>query len=698
MPSATTSKTQSDATRPIRTLLIANRGEIARRVMRTCREMGIRTVAVFSDPDRDASFVAEADCAVRLGGAAPAESYLRRDAIVAAALRTGADAVHPGYGFLSEDAAFARACAAAGLTFVGPTPEVIAAMGSKLEAKDAARSAGLPILDTVRADGLSAGELDAAARRLGFPLLVKASAGGGGKGMRVVRDAVDLGRSVEAARREARGAFGDGTVFLEPYLEEARHVEIQILGDTHGQVTHLFERECSIQRRHQKILEETPSVAVDAALRERMGADAAALGRAMGYVGAGTVEFLLAADGRFFFLEVNTRLQVEHPVTECVTGLDLVRLQIEIAEGAPLPEAALVPARSGHSIEVRLYAEDPEQGFLPMTGTLHRFRVPAGPGLRLDAGVADGSVVGVHYDPMLAKVIAHAPTRGEAARRLATALEAARVHGVRTNRELLVGILRHPEFLAGRTDTHFLERHPAAEILAAQRRARSGDQAEALDADALHAAVAALAAQAGRRESAPTLRSLPSGWRNVPSGEQEVAFEVRGPGGAPRRIEVGYRFGREGLELRVGGVRLDAPRLESCTPEGVELEVDGVLRRFAVHAVGETTYVDGPLGSSTLHELERFPSHQAALAAGSLVAPMPGTIVRVNVAEGDAVEDGDELVVLEAMKMEHRVLAPQAGTVTEVRVRPGETVDAGVVLVVIAGASEAPGPEEEGEA
>ncbi|MFM8410153.1 MAG: acetyl/propionyl/methylcrotonyl-CoA carboxylase subunit alpha [Alphaproteobacteria bacterium] len=681
MPKSSKTPPPAPGVRPIGRLLVANRGEIARRVFRTCREMGIGTVAVFSDPDREAPFVREADVAVRLGGASPADSYLRGDAIVEAARCTGADAIHPGYGFLSEDAGFARLCEEAGLVFVGPPADAIAAMGSKLEAKRRAKEAGVPLLETIAVAGTTPEERARAAREAGFPLLVKASAGGGGRGMRIVRDPADLEREIEAAGREAKGAFGDGTLFLEPYLEGARHVEIQVFGDRHGEVVHLFERECSIQRRHQKVVEETPSVAVDDALREKMGAAAVSLARAIGYVGAGTVEFLLAADGRFAFLEVNTRLQVEHPVTECVTGLDLVRLQIEVAEGRPLPESARSPRRDGHAIEVRLCAEDPEQGFLPTTGTLRRFRFPTGPGLRIDGGVEDGSVVGVDYDPMLAKLIAHGPDRVTAARRLAAAVDAMQVHGLRTNRELLSGILRHPEFLAGRTDTHFLERHEPASIVAGLRASRAGGP---LDADAANALAATLAAQAARREAAPTLRSLPSGWRNVPSALQEASWEARLGGGAVRRVDVGYRFGRDRLDVRVDGETVSGVRLGACTPTEVELEIDGVLRRHAVHLHGASAWVDGPAGSNELFELDRFPSHAPAVAAGSLLAPMPGKIVRVNVKPGDEVSDGDELLVLEAMKMEHRVLAPRSGPVAEVRVAAGDTVEAGVVLVVIA--------------
>ncbi len=441
-------------------LLIANRGEIARRVMRTCRAMGIATVAVHSDPDADAPFVLEADEAVALGGSSSADSYLRIDALVAAALRTGADAVHPGYGFLSENAEFAQACIDAGLVFVGPSPRVIELMGSKLTAKELMAAAGVAILPSEDVTMLEGPELEAAAERVGLPVLVKASFGGGGKGMRCVRSMPELSAAVESARREAVAAFGNGAVFLERCLDAPRHVELQVFGDQQGRVVHLFERECSIQRRHQKIVEEAPSPAVNAELRERMGAAAVEAARAIGYVGAGTVEFLLAPDGAFFFLEMNTRLQVEHPVTEAVTGLDLVRLQLLVAQGHPLPDEVASAGLSGHAIEARLYAEDPERNFLPVAGTLRRFEIDAGEGVRVESGVAhDGGVISVHYDPMLAKVIAWAPTRTEAASRLADVLSRARLHGVVTNRDLLVRVLRHEAFLSGR-DGHRLPGAP----------------------------------------------------------------------------------------------------------------------------------------------------------------------------------------------------------------------------------------------
>ena len=656
----------------MRKVLIANRGEIARRIQRSCREMGIATVAVYAEPDRGAPFVREADEAVPLGGATPGESYLRGDALVAAARRSGADAVHPGYGFLAERAEFAAACRDAGLVFIGPPPEAIAAMGSKLEAKRRMERAGVPLLPGREIpSGAEPAGLAALAEDLGLPLLVKASAGGGGKGMRIVREAAALPEAVAAAHREALAAFGEGTVFAERYLEGARHVEVQIFGDAHGRVVHFYERECSIQRRHQKIVEESPSPAVGGALREAICKAAVAAGEAIGYQSAGTVEFLLADSGEFFFLEVNTRLQVEHPVTECVTGLDLVRLQIEVARGGALPAQEDVPALRGHAIEVRLYAEDAERDFAPSTGTLHRFGFELGPGLRLDSGVEDGSEVTIHYDPMLAKLIAWAETREEAAARLARALAGARLHGPRTNRDLLVRILRHPEFLAGRTDTHFLERHPLAE-LAAPLCSAAGER--------VHALAAALALQAERRGSARVLGALPSGWRNVPSEDQLQELE-----GRAGRLAVAYRFARGGLRARVGDEALEGLWLHACTPAEVDLEVGGVRRRVFVQRAGERVFVDSALGASELRALPRFAEPELQLATGSLVASMPGVVRQVCVAVGDRVAKGDVLLVLEAMKMETPIRAPEAGRVAELRASAGQQVEAGALLAVIEG-------------
>jgi len=662
-------------TGPIRKLLIANRGEIAARVTRTAHALGIATVAVYSDPDADAPYVTQADEAVRLPGTAPADTYLRGDLIVAAAAATGADAVHPGYGFLSENAAFARACFRARLIFVGPPQVTIAAMGSKIEAKAMMAAAGVPVLPGVTVTDPDSGDVAEAAARVGFPLLVKAAFGGGGRGMRLVRDPAGLASAVRGASGEAASAFGDGTVFLERFVTDPRHVEVQILGDVEGTVVHLFERECSIQRRYQKIVEECPSPAVDAGLREALTAAAVAAGRAIGYVGAGTVEFVLDRDGSFFFLEVNTRLQVEHPVTEEVTGLDLVEWQLRIAQGEPLPPEVTGAAITGHAIEARLYAEDVAAGFLPVTGVLHRFAIPAAPGVRVEAGVADGSVVSPHYDAMLAKVIAHGRTRADAARRLARALQAAEIHGVTTNRDLLVAILREPDFLAGDTDTGYLTRHDPADLLAslASLASRTGG------ATALHALVAALARQAVNRASSVVLGGLPSGWRNVWSAPQRVAYTAAG-----ETYAVAYRVSGFGVQASVNGAAPgETVLVHAATGDRVDLEVDGTRRVYRVHRVGAVTYVDASNGSSALSEVPRFGDSDDAGPAGSLLAPMPGIVRRVLAEVGTVVTAGQPLLVLEAMKMEQTVAAPADGVVAELRAKAGEQVSAGQILAVL---------------
>ena len=480
----------------IERVLVANRGEIARRVFRTCRRLGIGTVAIYSDPDNGAPFMHEADVAIGLGGASAADSYLRGDAVIQAARRAGADAVHPGYGFLSENADFARAVVDAGLIWIGPSAEAIAAMGSKTEARDRMERAGVPVLPGARLDRATPSAAQAVADRLGYPMLVKASAGGGGKGMRLVRESGELLGAIDAARREAAGAFGDDTVFLERFATRARHVEIQIVGDAHGRVCSLHERDCSVQRRHQKVIEESPSPAVSPETRLKMSAAAVAAGEALGYVGAGTVEFLLTDNDEFFFLEVNTRLQVEHPVTELVTGLDLVELQLLVAEGRRLPDAILPAPIIGHAIEARLYAEDAASGFLPVSGLVERFRVPAG--VRVDSAVLDGTRMSSHYDPMIAKVIAHGATRDEAARKLTDALRRAEIHGLTTNRDFLVRVLSHDEFRCGEADTGFLDRHDLQALAAALVPAPEVRNS---------AAAAALAAQAARRSEARVMGS-----------------------------------------------------------------------------------------------------------------------------------------------------------------------------------------------
>jgi propionyl-CoA carboxylase alpha chain len=655
---------------PITSLLVANRGEIARRVFRTCRAMGIGCVAVFSDADADAPFVREADVAVRLAGNAPADTYLRADLLLDAARRAGADAVHPGYGFLSEDAAFARAVLCAGMTWVGPPPEAIDAMGSKLAAKALMEDAGVPVLPGVDVTGMTPAQVQAAAEDIGYPVLVKASAGGGGRGMRIVPLAEALVAAVDSARREAEQAFGNGTVFLERFVERPRHVEVQVMADTQGQVVALFERDCSVQRRHQKVLEEAPSPAVDDALRARLCDAAVAAARAVSYTGAGTVEFVLSPDGAPAFLEMNTRLQVEHPVTELVTGLDLVRLQLLVAQGHPLPPEVAAARIDGHAIEARLYAEDPTRGFLPATGTLVGFSIPTADGVRVDSGVEAGSVVSMHYDAMLAKVVAHGATRVEASARLAAALAGARLHGVRTNRDLLVRTLRSEAWLTGDVDTSFLERHDPAEL----GRPLADD-----DAVRLHAVAATLAGAVARRSHAPVQPGLPSGWRNVPSALQRTSWTL-----GKREVETAYAFRRDGLHVEVDGQPLAAVRLLDATASRVDLEVDGVRRAFHVAVHGATSYVDSALGATALVEAERYPLPGSGVAAGSLTAPMPGTVVRVGVAQGARVSAGEVLVVLEAMKMEHAVRSSIDGVVEQLLVEAGAQVDAGAVLAVIA--------------
>ena len=671
-------------TRPFSKVLVANRGEIARRVFAGCRARGLATVAVHSDPDAAAPFVAEADEAVPLGGTTAAESYLDIDAILDAAVRTGADAVHPGYGFLAENAGFAERVEQAGLVWIGPPPQAIEAMGSKVRARALMEAAGVPIVPGRELD--DGDDVAAAAGEVGYPLLVKASAGGGGKGMRPVAEPAELEAAVAGARREAEAAFGDPTVFLERHLQQPRHIEIQVLADGGGRTVSLGERECSVQRRHQKVLEEAPSVAVDDGLREALGAAAVAAAKAVGYVGAGTVEFLLDEGGaeapEFFFLEMNTRLQVEHPVTEMVLGIDLVAEQLRIAAGAEMSRRAAAPRIDGHAIEVRLYAEDAAAGFLPQTGTVERilvpgaspFAVPVGSrpaGLRLDSGVEDGTVVGPAYDPMLAKLIAWAPDRPTAAAILAGALADAELDGLVTNRDFLARLLRSEPFLAGATDTGLLDREP-------------GFAAPLVDpaADPGFVAAAALAAMADRREGAPVLGFAPPGFRNNFSKPQRISFATA----AGDEIEVAYALRRGGLEISVGGSDLESPRIHGLGPDAVDFEIAGVRRRYRVRRRGDSHHVNGPAGQLDLRELPRYPGAGGKLDEGALVAPMPGKVIKLAVAAGAEVEAGALVAVLEAMKMEHELLAPAAGTVAELLVAEGDQVDAGAALVVIASA------------
>ncbi len=651
-------------------VLIANRGEIARRVARTCRDMGLVTVAVFSDADAAAAHVRDADEAVHIGPAPSADSYLAIDRVIAAARRTGAGAVHPGYGFLAENAAFAKACADAGLVFVGPGPEAIAAMGSKIGAKALMAEHGVPVIPGFDGGDQSDAAFLAAAPDVGYPLLVKASAGGGGKGMRTVRAPEALPAALAAARREARAAFGDDRLLIERYVERPRHVEVQILGDAYGNVIHLLERECSIQRRHQKIIEETPSPALDDALRAAMGAAAVEAGRAIGYRSAGTVEFILAPDGAFYFLEVNTRLQVEHPVTELVTGLDLVRLQLEVAMGRPLPLTQGDVAARGHAIECRVYAENPAEGFLPQTGRLVDWDVPETlPGIRLDSGVEAGDDVCIHYDPMLAKLIAWGRDRDEATRRLIRALSEASIQGVRTNRRFLIDVLRDDAWASGDVSTHLID-----------ERFSGWTDAGVPDEVVRVAMLAATADELGRLEARERpLPSLAIGWRNSPLRDPVVSWR-RGDAG----LEVAWRHAPGGGYVMTAAGAVHAVTVEALGAGELRVGVDGHLQRIRLVADGARRYVHVAGWDVVLDRAPRFPDVDHKEAGGGCRAPMTGKVLEIRVAEGDQVEAGQVLLVLEAMKMEHPLQAPGAGRVEALLVEAGEVVDADQELVRLA--------------
>lgn len=642
-------------------VLVANRGEIARRVFATCRRLGIDTVAVYTDPDAESPHVAEADTQIRLTGVT---GYLDSDQLIAAARASGADAIHPGYGFLSENAGFAAAVIDAGLAWIGPPVAAVSAMGSKIESKKMMDAAGVPVLSELDPATVDASQL---------PVLVKASAGGGGRGMRVVRDLADLAEQVEGASREAASAFGDPTVFCERYLPTGHHIEVQVMADNHGTVWAVGERECSIQRRHQKIIEEAPSPLVERTpgMRERLFEAARLAANAIGYAGAGTVEFLADDNGEFFFLEMNTRLQVEHPVTELTTGLDLVELQILVADGGHL--AAQPPATRGHSIEARIYAEDPAKGWQPQAGKLNCFEIPNATtafgllrdtGIRLDSGFVSGSTVSIHYDPMLAKVISYAPTREGAAKVLAHSLRRARLHGVGTNRDLLVNVLQHPSFIAGATDTAFFDTHGLAELaspLASEQTVR------------LSAIAAALAEAAHNRTTATALAEFPSGWRNLFSGNQTKSYSD----GDGNEHHVAYRNTRTGITLPDD----DGVAVVSTNPGQVVLaDEHGAATQFVVSRYGADVYIDSPRGSVALCAIPRLPEPGSVVEKGSLIAPMPGSVIRLGAALGDTVTAGQPLVWLEAMKMEHTITAPSDGVITQLSVTVGQQVEVGTVL------------------
>ncbi|MFB6955911.1 acetyl/propionyl/methylcrotonyl-CoA carboxylase subunit alpha [Streptomyces sp. NPDC056309] len=635
------------------TVLVANRGEIAVRVIRTLRALGVRSVAVFSDADAGARHVREADTAVRIGPAPAAESYLSVERILEAAARTGAQAVHPGYGFLAENAGFARACEEAGLVFIGPPADAISLMGDKIRAKETVKAAGVPVVPGSSGSGLTDAQLADAAREIGMPVLLKPSAGGGGKGMRLVRDAGLIDEEIAAARREARASFGDDTLLVERWVDRPRHIEIQVLADGHGNVVHLGERECSLQRRHQKIVEEAPSVLLDEETRAAMGEAAVQAARSCGYRGAGTVEFIVPGGdpASYFFMEMNTRLQVEHPVTELITGLDLVEWQLRVAAGEPLAFAQEDVRLTGHAIEARLCAEDPARGFLPSGGTVLGLREPEGDGVRTDSGLSEGTEVGSLYDPMLSKVIAHGPDRATALRKLRAALAGTVTLGVQTNAGFLRRLLAHPAVVAGELDTGLVER-VADELIPAEVPEEVYEAAAAVRLEDLR--------PKGGGWTDPF--SVPSGWRL---------------GGEPKPMAFPLRVtGLEPVTHQVRGSR-------TVTDDTVSVTLDGVRHTF--NRAADWLARDGDAWHVRDHDPVAASLSRAAHAgADSLTAPMPGTVTVVKVAVGDEVAAGQSLLVVEAMKMEHVISAPHAGTVTELDVTPGTTVAMDQVLAVIA--------------
>ncbi|MGG5812146.1 acetyl/propionyl/methylcrotonyl-CoA carboxylase subunit alpha [Falsiroseomonas sp. CW058] len=650
-----------------RSLLVANRGEIACRVIRTARRMGLRTVAVFSDADAGAMHVAMADDAVRIGPAPARDSYLDIAAILAAARATGAEAIHPGYGFLSENAEFAEACAAAGIAFVGPPPAAIRAMGSKAAAKALMDRAGVPLVPGYHGEDQSDATLRAEAARIGFPLLVKASAGGGGKGMKVAAAAADLDEAVALARGEATAAFGDGRLLLERYLTRPRHIEIQVFADGHGNVLHLFERDCSIQRRHQKVVEEAPAPGMTAARRAAMGRAACDAARAIGYVGAGTVEFIAEGDG-FHFMEMNTRLQVEHPVTEAVTGLDLVEWQLRVAAGERLPLAQEQVPLDGHAIEVRLYAEDPARDFAPSVGRLAHLSLPDG--LRVDSGVRQGDTIPIHYDPMIAKIIAHGPDRESARRRLLRGLEGTAVAGVRTNLALLRAILAHPAFAAAELDTGFIARHAASLLPPAVPAPRAALAAAALRLLRDAGGTADAADPHSPWAAATAWRLNGEGWQDLVLLDDARRLVLRAHLAAPLRLDLPDGTGT------VEGV--------AWSGDALSFALDGRMRRATVLREGDALSVtlDG-VTRDLRHVDPRAPSGDAEGGGGRILAPMPGRVLSVAVAPGDAVARGAVLLVMEAMKVQMRITAPADGTVAAIRARVGDLVEDGAELVLL---------------
>ena len=653
----------------IRSILIANRGEIASRVIRTCKKMGIRSIAVFSDADRFAPFVQEADTAVHIGASDPGASYLNMEKIIATASRTAADAIHPGYGFLSENANFARRCAEAGLIFIGPNPEAIEAMGSKSKAKTLMEANGVPIVPGYQGADQSVETLKEAASTIGFPVLLKATAGGGGKGMRIVEKAEDIEKAIEAAKRESMNAFGNDELIVEKYIASGRHIEFQIFGDQQGHAIHMLERECSIQRRYQKVIEESPSPVLDETLRTKMGDAAVRAAKALNYDNAGTVEFIFDDQTKeFYFLEVNTRLQVEHPVTEEVTGLDLVQLQIESAQGTALPYLQEEIKGSGYAIEVRLYAEDAANNFLPVTGKIERFEVPSVEGLRVETAIQSGSEISIFYDPMIAKLIVWDINRAAAHRKMQYVLRHLVCLGIKTNQNFLLHLLEQQSFLEGDYNTQYLDQKLDLSTLG-----------QCQEQDLVLGAIAVTLYDWQKREASRTLlRSLPSGWRNNFNDYQKESFNIQ-----ERFIEAKYRYLKGLFHFQVSDSTYVVHLIEANT-NLVRFEVEGLQYSFHIAQNGANYYVHSEQFGS-LHYLQqaRFPVKEAEKIKGGFEAPMPSQIVKILVEEGQKVTSGEGLIVLSSMKMENTIEATEDGVVREIYTQEGENVEAGFLLLKI---------------
>ncbi|MFT4594678.1 MAG: acetyl-CoA carboxylase biotin carboxylase subunit [Psychroserpens sp.] len=653
----------------INTILIANRGEIASRIIRTCKKMGIRSVAIYSDSDRGAPYAREADQAVHIGGNELASSYLNQDKIIATAQKVGADAIHPGFGFLSENAGFAQKVQDAELIFIGPRPEAIEAMGSKSNAKDIMRKHDVPVIPGYQGEDQSVERLSAEALKMGFPVLLKAAAGGGGKGMRIVEAEKELKASIEGAKREGLSSFGNDELIIEKYFPTSRHIEFQIFGDQHGNAIHILERECSIQRRYQKIIEESPSPALTEALRSEMGKAAVKAAKSLNYDNAGTVEFILSDKNEFFFLEVNTRLQVEHPVTEEISGLDLVQMQIEVAEGRPLSVTQEDIKGNGYAIECRLYAEDAANDFMPATGTILKWATPEIEGLRIETGVESGSVISTHYDPMIAKLITHGRDRTEAQRKMSAALSKLNCLGLTTNQDFLKVILANADFQAGEYDTHFLLN---------QFSYTNEQSKQAVEV----AAIAASAFDKAERESKRTLlKNMPNGWRNnfyqphqetFLSGEDEVHVKYNNTNYTTVIASEAKQSISDDYQVHV----------QEISGDEILLELNGVQERFTVVRSGNDYFIQhAQNGTVNLTRKERFPIKEAEKVKGGYISPMPGKVIKVLVEPGQEVKSGDGLLVLLSMKMENTICADEDGTVEDVYVNVEEDLEAGKLLL-----------------